>query len=103
MAARGYEFYLRVLKSYHTHPPKKYHMQSSLKNKKFGFSQQGHRAPQTQKQHPKGRCTVNLSIEALLRQLKIAVCRIDSAMKRRGSLNQQPLRFVVDTLKLDVR
>ncbi|KAM7436854.1 hypothetical protein ABFA07_013431 [Porites harrisoni] len=24
-------------------------------------------------------------------------------MQRRGSLNQQPLRFVVDTLKLDVR
>ena len=37
------------------------------------------------------------------KQLKIAVCRIDSAMQRRGSLNQQPLRFVVDTLKLDVR
>ena len=37
------------------------------------------------------------------KQLKIAVCRIDCAMQRRGSLNQQPLRFVVDTLKLDVR
>ena len=37
------------------------------------------------------------------KQLKIAVCRIDSAMQRRGSLNQQPLRFVVDTLKLDDR
>ena len=37
------------------------------------------------------------------KQLKIAVCRIDSAMQRRGSLNQQPLRLVVDTLTLDVR
>ena len=37
------------------------------------------------------------------KQLKIAVCRIDSATQRRGSLNQQPLRFVVDTLKLNVR
>ena len=37
------------------------------------------------------------------KQLKIAVCRIDSAMQPRGLLNQQPLRFVVDMLKLDVR
>ena len=28
--------------------------------------------------------------------------RIDSAMQQSGSLNQPPLRFVVDTLTLDV-
>ena len=36
-------------------------------------------------------------------KLKIAVCRIDSAMQQSGSLNQPPPRFVVDTLKLNVR
>ena len=36
------------------------------------------------------------------KQLKLAVCRIDSAMQQSGSLNQPPLRFVVDTLTLDV-
>ena len=29
------------------------------------------------------------------KQLKLAVCRIDSAMQQSGSLNQPPLRFVV--------
>ena len=37
------------------------------------------------------------------KQLKLAVWRIDNAMERRGSLNQPPVRFVVDMLKLDVR
>ena len=37
------------------------------------------------------------------KQLKLAVCRIDSAMHQSGSLNQPPPRFVVDTLKLNVR
>ena len=37
------------------------------------------------------------------KQLKLAVCRIDSAMQQSGSLNQPPPRFVVDTLKLNVR
>ena len=37
------------------------------------------------------------------KQFKLAVCRIDSAMQRRGSRNQQALHFVVDTLTLDVR
>ena len=37
------------------------------------------------------------------KQLKLANCRIDSSMQRHGSLNQPPLRFVVDTLTLDVR
>ena len=37
------------------------------------------------------------------KQLKLPVCRIDSAMQQSGSLNQPPPRFVVDTLKLNVR
>ena len=37
------------------------------------------------------------------KQLKHAVCRIDSAMQQSGSLNQPTPRFVVDTLKLNVR
>ena len=37
------------------------------------------------------------------KQLKLAVCRIVCAMQQSGSLNQPPPRFVIDTLKLNVR